>query len=68
MASAPKINSESRIEWNSCSPASRNAPATAAAIFPGTESVPCCIRVINVMAMPPSTASARLCTDSGAVA
>src|SRR6185503_12621584 len=40
---APKISSESRIEWNIWRPAKRNASATAAAILPGTESVPCCI-------------------------
>ena len=35
----------------------------AAAILPNTESVPCCIRVINVMIIPPRNASVTVSVD-----
>ena len=40
----------------------------AAAILAGTESVPCCMRVISVITMPPNNDSAIVSADSGAVA
>src|ERR671926_79594 len=63
---APKTINESRIEWNSTRPASRNAPATAAASLPASESAPCCMRVISVMKAPASSASETAFRSSGA--
>src|SRR5918998_948846 len=58
--------SESRIEWNSTRPASRNAPATAAASLPASESAPCCMRVISVMKAPASSDRQTASRSSGA--